>query len=102
MSARTDEFDQALPSGRAATQSRAIRVTRGHLVAVLLATLVTSVLDFSFLFDKLGKPGIWKILAFEPLTSLLIYGFCIAGMAGGRGTAERAHPMGQAGRCIDR
>ena len=42
-------------------------------MAVLLATFVTSVLDLAFLFDKLGKPGIWKILAFEPIVSLLIY-----------------------------
>ena len=42
-------------------------------MAVLLATLVTSVLDLAFLFDKLGKPGIWKIIAFEPILSLLIF-----------------------------
>lgn len=68
---------QALPSSLPATQRRAIRVTRGHLMAVLLATLITSVLDFSFLFDKLGKPGIWKIFAFEPIASLFIYSFAL-------------------------
>ena len=75
MSAVPITSDQALPLPLApAKRHRSIRVTRGHLVAVLLATLVTSVLDFAFLFDKLGKPGIWKIFAFEPVTSILIYG----------------------------
>ncbi len=55
------------------TRYRAIHVTRGHVVAVMLATLVTSVLDFAYLFDKLGKPGIWRIIAFEPIVSLLIF-----------------------------
>ena len=74
MSAVPITSDQALPLPLApAKRHRSIRVTRGHLVAVLLATLVTSVLDFAFLFDKLGKPGIWKIFAFEPVTSLAIY-----------------------------
>ena len=57
----------------AAARYRSIRVTRGHVVAVMLATLVTSVLDFAYLFDKLGKPGIWRIIAFEPIVSLLIF-----------------------------
>ena len=74
MSAVPITSDQALPLPlEAAKRHRSIRVTRGHLVAVLLATLVTSVLDFAFLFDKLGKPGIWKIFAFEPVTSLAVY-----------------------------
>ena len=74
MSALPLSSDQALPLPVAeAKRHRSIRVTRGQLVAVLLATLVTSVLDFAFLFDKVGKPGIWKIFAFEPVTSLLIY-----------------------------
>ena len=74
MSAVPISSDQALPLPAApATLRRPIRVTRGQVVAVLLATLVTSVLDFAFLFDKVGKPGIWKIFAFEPVTSLLIY-----------------------------
>ena len=78
MSAVPISSDQALPLPAAsAKRNRSIRVTRGHLVAVLLATLVTSVVDFSFLFDKLAKPGIWKIFAFEPVTSLLIYGFAL-------------------------
>jgi hypothetical protein len=75
MSAVPISSDQALPLTVApAKRHRSIRVTWGHLVAVLLATLVTSVLDFAVLFDKLGKPGIWKIFAFEPFTSILIYG----------------------------
>src|SRR5918993_880452 len=78
MSAVPISSDQALPLPAAsAKRNRSIRLTRGHLVAVLLATLVTSVVDFSFLFDKLAKPGIWKIFAFEPVTSLLIYGFAL-------------------------
>jgi hypothetical protein len=74
MSAVSVDTSQALPVPvPAATRHRSIRVTRGHVVAVLLATLVTSVLDLAFLFDKLGKPGIWKIIAFEPILSLLIF-----------------------------
>jgi len=38
-----------------------------------MATLVTSVLDFAYLFDKLGKPGIWRAIAFEPVVSLAIF-----------------------------
>ena len=78
MSAVPISSDQALPLPAApATRRHPIRVTRGQLVAVLLATLVTSVLDFAYLFDKVGKPGIWKIFAFEPFTSLLIYSFAL-------------------------
>ena len=78
MSAVPISSDQALPlPATPATRRHPIRVTRGQLVAVLLATLVTSVLDFAYLFDKVGKPGIWKIFAFEPFTSLLIYSFAL-------------------------
>ncbi len=73
MSAVSINPSQALPAAPPAKRYRSIRVTRGHVVAVLLATLVTSVLDFAFLFDKLGKPGIWKIFAFEPIVSLSIF-----------------------------
>ena len=74
MSAVSVDTSQALPVPvPAATRHRSIRVTQGHVVAVLLATLVTSVLDLAYLFDKLGKPGIWKIIAFEPILSLLIF-----------------------------
>ena len=74
MSAVSVDTSQALPVPvPAATRHRSIRVTLGHVVAVLLATLVTSVLDLAYLFDKLGKPGIWKIIAFEPILSLLIF-----------------------------
>ena len=73
MSAVPINPSQALPAAPPATQLGSIRVTRGHVMAVLLATFVTSVLDLAFLFDKLGKPGIGKILAFEPIVSLLIY-----------------------------
>ena len=74
MSAVSIDTSQALPAPvLSAAQHRSIRVTRGHVVAVLLATLVTSVLDLAYLFDKLGKPGIWKVIAFEPVVSLLIF-----------------------------
>src|SRR4030095_8861617 len=73
MSAVSINPSQALPAAPSANVYRRSRVTRGLVVAVLLATLVTSVLDFAFLFDKLGKPGIWKIFAFEPIVSLSIY-----------------------------
>ncbi len=73
MSAVSINRSQALPSGPATTRYRSIRVTRGHLLAVLLATVVTAVLDLGLLFDKLGRPGVWKIIAFEPVVSLLIF-----------------------------
>ena len=73
MSAVSINTSQALPAASPAERFRSIRVTRGHVVAVLLATLVTSVLDFAFLFDKLGKPEVWKIFAFEPIVSLTIF-----------------------------
>ena len=73
MSAVSIATNLALPAAAPATRYRSIRVTRGHVVAVLLATLVIAVLDLAFLFDKVGKPGIWKILAFEPFVSLLLF-----------------------------
>jgi len=74
MSAVPINPSQALPApvSRAA-RYRSIRVTSGHVVAVLFATLVTSVLDLAYLFDKLGKPGIWRAIAFEPIVSLVIF-----------------------------
>ncbi|MBA2548270.1 MAG: histidine kinase [Burkholderiaceae bacterium] len=74
MSAVPIDTSQALPAPvPPATRSRPIRVTRGHVVAVLMATLVTSILDLAYLFDKLGKPGIWRAIAFEPIVSLSIF-----------------------------
>ncbi len=73
MSAVSIATNPALPAASPARRYRSIRVTRGQVVAVLLATLVTTVLDLAFLFDKLGKPGIWKIIAFEPFVSLLAF-----------------------------
>ncbi|HVE89854.1 MAG TPA: histidine kinase [Burkholderiaceae bacterium] len=74
MSAVPLQTSQALPAPvLSAARRRTIRVTSGHVVAVLLATLVTSVLDLAYLFDKLGKPGIWKVIAFEPVVSVLIF-----------------------------
>lgn len=74
MSAVPISPSQALPAPvPPATRSGSIRVTRGHVVAVLLATLVTSVLDLAYFFDKLGKPGIWRVIAFEPVVSLAIF-----------------------------
>ena len=74
MSAVPVETPQVLPGPvPPSTRYRSIRVTRGHLVAVLLATLVISVLDFAYFFDKLGKPGIWRVVAFEPIVSLVIF-----------------------------
>ena len=100
MSAVSVDTSQALPVPvPAATRHRSIRVTQGHVVAVLLATLVTSVLDLAYLFDKLGKPGIWKIIAFEPILSLLI--FTSALLAWLVVAAEQgAHPLGHACRSI--
>ena len=74
MSAVSIDTSQALAAPvRFAARYRSIRVTRGHVVAVLFATLVTSVLDLAYLFDKLGKPGIWRAIAFEPIVSLVIF-----------------------------
>ena len=74
MNAVTINPSQALPAPvPLATRYRSIRVTWGHVVAVLFATLVTSILDLAYLFDKLGKPGIWRAIAFEPFVSLLIF-----------------------------
>ncbi len=74
MSAVTINTSQALPAPVPfAVRLRSIRVTSGHVVAVLFATLVTSVLDLAYLFDKLGKPGIWRAIAFEPIVSLVIF-----------------------------
>lgn len=74
MNAVTINTSQALPAPvPLAARYRSIRVTWGHVVAVLFATLVTSILDLAYLFDKLGKPGIWRAIAFEPFVSLLIF-----------------------------
>ena len=74
MSAVSIDTSQALPAPVPfAARYRSLRVTRGHVVAVLFATLVTSVLDLAYLFDKLGKPGIWRAIAFEPIVSLVIF-----------------------------
>ncbi len=78
MSAVPISTSQTLPAPVArAARFRSMRVTSGHVVAVLLATLVTSVLDLAYLFDKLGKPGIWRALAFEPIVSLMIFTFAL-------------------------
>ena len=38
----------------------------GHLVAVVMATLLMTVVDASIWIDKLDKPGIAQVLAFKP------------------------------------
>ena len=78
MSAVPITGSQTLPvPPRPVSRYRSIRLTWGHVGAVLLATLVMSVLDFAYLFDKLGRPGVWRILAFEPVASLLLFSFAL-------------------------
>ena len=74
MSAVPITSSQALSAMRPIARYRSIRLTWGHVGAVLLATLVMSVLDLGYLFDKLGRPGVWRILAFEPVVSLMLFG----------------------------
>ncbi len=74
MSALPINPSQALPAAApSATRHSGIRVTSGHVAGVLFATLVTSVLDLAYFFDKLGKPGIWRLIAFEPIVSLVVF-----------------------------
>lgn len=93
MSAVSLGTTQALPAQvPPTTRSRSLRVTRGHVVAVLLATLITTVLDLAYLFDKLGKPGIWRVIAFEPVTSLAIFTFALlAWLVVAAEPSERTH-----------
>lgn len=91
MSAVSIDTSQALqPPVPTASQFRAIQVTRGHVVAVLLATLGTTVLDLAYFFDKLGKPGVWRIIAFEPIVSLVVFTTALlAWLMVATGTSER-------------
>lgn len=50
------------------------RMGVNHLAAVLIASLLTTVIDASILVDKLGKPGVGLILIFGFLGSLLLFG----------------------------
>ncbi|MBC8118858.1 MAG: histidine kinase [Burkholderiaceae bacterium] len=54
------------------------RIGVNHLVAVLIASLLMTVIDASILVDKLGKPGVALILTFGFLGSLLLFGVTMA------------------------
>jgi hypothetical protein len=45
-----------------------------HLVAVLMASLLMTVVDASIWVDKLDKPGVAKVLAFGLANSMLLFG----------------------------
>jgi hypothetical protein len=45
-----------------------------HLVAWLLASALMSVVDFTAMIDKLGKPGVSLMMAFDLTTSLILFG----------------------------
>jgi hypothetical protein len=45
-----------------------------HLVAWLLASALMSVVDFTAVIDKLGKPGVSLMMAFDLTTSLILFG----------------------------
>jgi hypothetical protein len=45
-----------------------------HLVAWLLASALMSVVDFTAMIDKLGKPGVSLMMAFDLATSLILFG----------------------------
>jgi hypothetical protein len=45
-----------------------------HLVAWLLASALMSVVDFTAMIDKLGKPGVPLMMAFDLATSLILFG----------------------------
>ena len=45
-----------------------------HIAAWLLASTMMSVVDFTALIDKFDKPGVSLLMAFDMLTSLVIFG----------------------------
>ena len=45
-----------------------------HVAAWLLASTMMSVVDFTALIDKLDKPGVSLLMAFDMLSSLVIFG----------------------------
>lgn len=53
------------------------KLTWRHGLAVVLATLALSVSDLAYLYEKLDKPGVTLIVAFNALTSLLLFGFAV-------------------------
>jgi hypothetical protein len=50
------------------------RMGWAHLVAVLMASLLMTVVDASIWVDKLDKPGVAKVLAFGLANSVLLFG----------------------------
>ena len=50
------------------------RMGTRHLVAWLLASALMSVVDFTAMIDKLGKPGVSLMMAFDLTTSLILFG----------------------------
>jgi hypothetical protein len=50
------------------------RMGWAHLVAVLMASLLMTVVDASIWVDKLDKPGVAKVLAFGLANSMLLFG----------------------------
>jgi len=50
------------------------RMGSRHLVAWLLASALMSVVDFTAMIDKLGKPGVSLTMGFDLATSLILFG----------------------------
>ncbi len=103
MNAVTINPSQALPAPvPLATRYRSIRVTWGHVVAVLFATLVTSILDLAYLVRQAGQAGHLASHRVRTVRIAADFHVCVAGLAGLRGGAKRAHPLGKAVRSVDR
>jgi len=72
-------------------------ITARQIAAVGFATLLMTVVDFSFWIDKIGRPGVEVILAFEALGSLLLFSITLLAWVAAT-HARAATPAAHGGR----
>jgi hypothetical protein len=73
------------------------RMGWAHLVAVLMASLLMTVVDASIWVDKLDKPGVAKVLAFGLANSMLLFGVTMLAWV----AAAYDSPAGEPGSTIE-
>jgi hypothetical protein len=65
---------QQTPRGVASWLHAWSNMNRHHLLAWLLASAAMSVVDLTAIIDKLGKPGVSLVMAWDFATSLILFG----------------------------
>jgi hypothetical protein len=53
------------------------RLDRRHGLTLALGTLLVAVHDISFLADKLARPGVWKVVAFDMFSTIVLFGITL-------------------------